>query len=130
MGSLYLAGFFDGEGSLSIRIREDKRYRTGFQVLLRADITQKNRKVLELIQENLKMGNIFFNRRDKLYQYHIYRIKDLKKFVSLIIDKVIVKRKELEKFSRCVEIVSNKKHLTEEGLNEIRKIKSTFRPRN
>jgi intein-encoded DNA endonuclease-like protein len=130
MDSNYLAGFFDGEGSLIIRIRPDKRYKTGFQVLLVADITQKSRGVLDLIQENLKMGNIDYHKRDDLYQFRIYKIRDLKKFIPLIADKAIVKRKELEKFSRCVEIVSNKKHLTEEGLSEIRQIKCAFRPRN
>ena len=130
MDSNYLAGFFDGEGSLIIRIRPDKRYKTGFQVLLVADITQKRREVLDLIQENLKMGNIDYHKRDDLYQFRIYKIRDLKKFIPLIADKAIVKRNELEKFSRCVEIVSNKKHLTEEGLSEIRQIKCAFRPRN
>ena len=130
MNSQYLAGFFDGEGSFSIRIRTDKRYKTGVQVLLRIDITQKSRNVLDLIREFAKTGNVYFNSTYKLYQFNIYKIDGLKKFISLIKDEVVVKKEELDKFSRCVEIVSKKGHLKKEGLEEIQKIKIMFRSRN
>lgn len=126
----YIAGFFDGEGSFSIFVRKDERYRTGFHVSLRINMTQKDRNVLNRIQDFLGMGTISFHKSYKLYEYNIHRIKDVKKFIYLIGTKLIVKKNELNTFSKCVEIVSNKNHLKKEGLNEVILIKSTLRPRN
>ena len=118
----YISGFFDGEGSLSVRIREDKRYKTGFQVLLRAEITQKNRRVLEMLKDELKIGNIYFNSHDKLWQYMIHKIKDLEKFVKIILPWSIVKKESLSKFEECVRIVINNQHLTHDGIDKIRNL--------
>lgn len=120
MNTEYIAGFFDGEGSLSVRIRKDERYKSGFQVLLRAEITQKFKKVLEMLQQDLKMGNLHFNKHDKLWQYYIYKIRDLEKFVSMILPHSIVKLKRLERFYECIKIIINREHVTQEGQNKIR----------
>lgn len=122
MNDDYIAGFFDGEGSLQIRIRKDIRYKTGFQISPRADFTQKDKKVLEILQQNLKMGNIYFDSHDKTYQLHIYKIEDLKKFIDLIREKIIVKKDQMKIFLECVEIISSKKHLDSDGVEKIRNL--------
>ena len=40
----YVAGFFDGEGSCIIRKRKDKRYKKGFQILVKITIQIKIKK--------------------------------------------------------------------------------------
>lgn len=130
MNSEYLAGFFDGEGSFQITLRDDPRYKTGVQVRLRIDITQRNRRPLDLIREFVGAGKMYFNRTYQLYQYNIFKIEDIEKFIATIDGLLVVKARELELFSECVEIVRKKEHLKTDGLQRIREIKSTFRSRN
>ena len=130
MNSDYVAGFFDGEGSFSIFVRNDERYRTGFHVSLRINMTQKNGIVLNHIKNFLRMGNITFNKSHELYEYNITRIKDVKKFVDLTNDKLIVKKDELDTFKKCVDIMIDKRHLKKQGLNHAIKLKCMLRPRN
>ncbi len=115
----YLAGFFDGEGSLIIRIRKDNRYKTGYQVELKVNITQKNEEVLKLIQKRFGFGKIYFHRRDKLWHYNVYRRAEIKKFISAIRGRVIVKKKRLGEFEKCLDIIDSKKHLTKKGVRAI-----------
>ena len=122
MNGNYIAGFFDGEGSLQVRIRKDERYKSGFQILMRAEITQKNKEILEILQNHLKMGNIYFNSHDKLWQYHIYKIRDLEKLIKVVLPKSIVKKDQLQRFSECIKIVVNRQHVTQEGVNKIKNL--------
>ena len=46
----YIAGFFDGEGSIIVRLKKDQRYRAGYQLVIKIAIHQKSRDLLELIK--------------------------------------------------------------------------------
>ena len=118
----YLAGFFDGEGSFIIRFVPDKRYKTGFQVKPRINITQKDKKILLKIQKTFKMGKIYFHNRDKIWYYNIQKFRDMLKFISIMKKRMIVKKNKGEKFEICLVMIINKEHLTPEGLGKIRMI--------
>jgi len=118
----YLAGFFDGEGSFILRFQKDSRYKTGWQVKPHINITQKNKEVLEKIKDELKIGNLYFHKRDKIWYFNVHKIQHLLKFVSLLKGKMLVKAKGLEKFEQCLVLISKKEHLTEDGLNKIKMI--------
>ena len=122
MDSQYIAGFFDGEGSLILRFKPDNRYKTGIQVGAHINITQKNLEVLKLIQKELKMGKIYFHSRDQLWFLIIYKIEDKMKFVELIKGKLFVKKNELERFSVILETMKNKEHLSKEGIEKLKMI--------
>lgn len=122
MDQEYLAGFFDGEGSLIIRFKKDDRYASGFQIKPNIDIAQKNLEVLNKIKNDLKIGKIYYNKKEKLWHYDIYKFKDIEKFISTIKGKLIVKRDKLEKFEDCINLILGKQHLNSIGLNKIKKI--------
>lgn len=85
----YLAGFFDGEGCVSI---------TGKKPHLQITISQKNPKVLHLIQKSLKIGKVWSRdtKWGKTHQLKIDRHEDQRKFIEIILPYSIVKRKHLE----------------------------------
>ena len=122
MNQHYLAGFFDGEGSLIIRFKKDSRYASGFQIKPNIDIAQKNLEVLNKIKNDLKIGKIYYNKKEKLWHYDIYKFKDIENFISIIKGKLIVKRDKLKKFEACISLILGKQHLDLIGLNKIRKI--------
>jgi len=88
----YIAGFFDGEGT--INPCENNRYKVG--------ITQANKKVLEEIQLFTKIGHIHSIKKRKSHWknawiYYISKQEDVYKFLNTISLRLIVKRKEILK---------------------------------
>lgn len=116
----YLSGFFDGEGSFIARIRTDSRYRLGTHIELCIDITQKNRIVLDQIKEFVGFGYIYFNSTYNLYQFRIHKIQDIQKFTNLISAHLIVKQKDMEIFSKCVDMVLKKDHLNAKSVTDMK----------
>ena len=60
----YIAGFFDGEGSIIVRLKKDPRYHAGYQVVLKITLHQKSKAILEEILKSLGVdGKIYFHKR-------------------------------------------------------------------
>ena len=118
----YIAGFFDGEGSLIIRFKKDLRYLNGFQIKPNIDIAQKNLQVLKNIKNKLKIGKLYLNKKEGVWHYNIFKFKDLSKFVKIIKRRVVVKKEKLERFEKCINMLVKKEHLTPSGFNNFKKI--------
>ena len=124
--SWYLAGFFDGEGNVSIRIKPDPRYKTGYAVKLRIELTQKNKGVLELIKKRIGMGYIYPKQKG-IWSLCIWSKKDINKFVSIVYTKTFVKHKELSRLKDCLKILDAKKHLNNKGISKLQNMLQTGR---
>ena len=129
----YIVGFTDGEGCFAILITTHKTKKTGrdanlcFEIELRGD----DKPVLELIQKRLDCGRIVE------LNYERYGWKPHVKFCvrkqSDIPYKVIPsfkkfplkgkKGKDFELFCQAAEIFRKKEHLTQEGINQLLKIR-------
>lgn len=73
----------------------------------------------------LDCGKVYKNQ--EVFVYEVVKFSDIKeKIIPLFKKSPIagVKAKDLEDFCKVVELMQNKAHLTEEGLNKIRKIKA------
>jgi len=110
----YIAGFFDGEGSVSINIWKSKENKFGYILTPSVSMCQKQIKVLEIIQEKLKFGKIekIFEKKEisskgNAYVLRIER-KDMKKFIKDIKPFSIVKRQQLELMEEALEIWNKK----------------------
>lgn len=130
MDTRYLAGFFDGEGSFIARIKPDARYRLSSQIELSISITQKDREVLELIKNFYDMGHVYLDNKRHIYELRIGKFRDIQRFLFLIKDYIIVKRRDMDLFLKCLDMVSNKKHLQNDGFNEIKEVISLLHSRN
>ncbi len=115
----YVAGFFDGEGSVVVRFVRDGRYRAGYRVSTKVVFVQKERGVLEEIRETLGMGHLY-RRRDGVWYLEIYRREDLRRFVDLMVGRVVVKRGALERLGRVLELLEAGVHGSREGLERVR----------
>jgi len=87
----YIAGLFDGEGSLYYD-RINKHYVV--------EIVNTNLEVLEMIREQLNMGRIFIDKRKekKVYHLRIRKQSDVKRFVEMVKDECIIKRARIEEY--------------------------------
>ena len=129
LNNSWLSGFIDAEGCFNVTLFKRKSMTLGYQVKLRFMIDQKDSlDNMLFIKDQL---NLFLTNR-KLKKGTIgtmHRIES-NSFVKvpLIIEYIYrfrLKTKKQESFDKWVtvyELVKNKAHLTEKGLNEIRKL--------
>ena len=125
----WIVGFTDGEGCFSVSIFRNNTSKSGWQVFPEFVITQgkKSLPALELFEEYFDCGKIFVNKRydnhsEHLYRYCVRSIIDLREKVIPFFRKHrlrTAKQKDLEIFTKIVEMIANKQHLTESGLRVI-----------
>jgi intein-encoded DNA endonuclease-like protein len=98
--SAYVAGFFDGEGNVSIHRKSIGKLRDyeGIEV----SISNTRIEPLVFIQDNFKFGKISLNPRGKVfpnskdvYRWRIGAKREIKCFLEAVSPYVIVKRKQL-----------------------------------
>ena len=103
----YIAGFYDGEGSLELKQRIKKGKKHGY--LLRLRISQSSEDVLKWIKKKLKVGIIHFNihKKDIFHpphnQYEITGIRNVIFVLRLILPYLIVKKKKTTKIIKELE---------------------------
>jgi len=93
----YIAGFFDGEGSLT-------KYKNGYRIF----ITQTNKEVLEEIQDFVRVGNIYEVGKRKAHWKDCWVLsitnhKNVYLFLKKIGPKLVIKRKLAEEAIKVVE---------------------------
>jgi intein-encoded DNA endonuclease-like protein len=116
----YIAGLFDGEGSIIVRFKRDRRYRAGYQLVIKITLHQKQRDVLEIIMKKLNIdAHIYYHKRDKLWYLEIYKIHDIEKFALLIGSRSFIKKDSFEKLIKIISMVKKKLHLSPRGIERI-----------
>ena len=125
----FVTGFIDGEGCFSITIARHSKLKIGWGIKIIFSITlhEKDKTLLEQIQNYFGVGKILRS-GDQLIQLRIESIKEL----ALIIDHLekyplISKKHEVfEAFKQAFNIIKNKEHLTQGGLEKIVRIKASI----
>lgn len=126
----WLAGFTTGEGCFYINFSRSSNYRTGFNVHLLFTMSQhiRDEQLMRSLIEYL--GSCFAGKiykRDKSVDFIIGKFNDLsEKLIPFFKNHTILGVKFLDylDFMQAIEIINNKSHLTEEGLDRIRLIKA------
>lgn len=136
----YIAGFIDGEGSFNISLSRHKtlrrrvEVRAAFEIELRAD----DRKILERIRNSIGCGSIYelnYKRYDwhPHVKYKISSVKDLSEFLIPFLDRHRLKAKKkkvYQMFRKVVLLMKEKRHLDDEGFQEIVGIREQIRSLN
>jgi len=123
----WLAGFTSGEGCFYVKIKKSSSHRIGFQVELVFHLTQhfRDEQLMKSIISYFKVGKCYY--RNEAIDFKVTKIEDLTKIIIPFFDKypiVGIKSQDYEDFKRVVELMNNGAHLTYEGLEKIRLIKS------
>ena len=130
MDPWFLTGFVDGEGCFSVIVIRSNKLKTGWVVHPKFSISlhQKDKALLEQIQSYFCGAGSIIKQGPLSIQFQIQSVKDLK----VIIDHferyplITQKRADYELFKQVFEIISNKKHLTTEGLEKLVAIKASM----
>jgi len=122
----WLLGFVSGEGNFMIRLIKSSTNKLGYQVGLRFQVTQHSKD--KLLMENIinYLGCGYLSLREDIVDFRVTKFSDIVEKIIPFFNKyplLGVKQKDFENFKLAASIISDKKHLTEEGLNQIKEIK-------
>lgn len=125
----WMVGFTAGEGCFSIRITKSLTMKTGFQVQLRFNITQYSidSELMNSLIDFWGCGKVFVSFKGNKLDFQILNFKDLSDKVIPLFQSISlrgVKSKDFSDFCKAVEIIKVKGHLSNEGLDKIRKLKA------
>ena len=131
LDSKWIVGFTDGEGCFHVSISKLKEMSLGWQVLPEFRIVQheKDEQVLEKIKEYFGFGDIRVNRTDKhgtRKEFRARGLENLNQIVKFFRENQLQteKRKNFEIFSRVIDLMNQKEHLTDDGLKKIAELVS------
>lgn len=125
----WIAGFVSGEGSFMVRMFKSASHAIGYQVQLRFQITQQSRDKFLMERFVSYLGCGYISERGDIVDFQVTNLMD-------IVDKIIpffekypiigVKLDNYNDFCKAAQLVKDKEHLTVEGLEKIRLLKSNM----
>lgn len=125
----WIAGFTSGEGNFSVRVFNSASHAIGYQVQLRFQITQQSRD--KFIMERLisYLGCGYNSERGDIMDFYVTKFTDITDKVIPFFEKypiIGVKLGNYNDFCKVAKLVNDKEHLTVEGLEKIRLLKSNM----
>ena len=124
----WLAGFISGEGCFFVKIFTNTILdRSKVKLQLEFKVTQHSRdeQLMRNLIECLNCGSVFKHSENTVV-FKVSNLPDLSKNILpffLRYSIIGVKSKDFKDFCKVVELMKNKAHLTEDGLDKIRQIK-------
>jgi hypothetical protein len=124
-----VAGFTAGEGCFSIAVQKSQTVKTGFQVQLRYLLTQHiiDEELMKSLINFWGCGMVFKRSKEDKVDFQIRKFGDLTDKVIPLFQRIslqCVKSKDFSDFCKAADIMKVKGHLTQEGLDQIRRIKA------
>ena len=124
----WMVGFTAAEGCFSVRITKSLTTKIGFQVQLRFQITQHSvdKTFMCSLVNFWSCGKVFFSLRENKVDFQNLNFKDLCDKVIPLFQRIPlqgVKSKDFSDFCKAVDIMKVKGHLTNEGLDQLNKLK-------
>ena len=103
--------------------------KTGFRVWSRFQITQHKRdeELMKSFSEYLNCGSYYSGRTSEVGNFIVSKLSDITEKIIPFFEKypiLGVKRLDFKDFCKASELIKNKAHLTELGLDEIKKVKA------
>ena len=125
----WIAGFCDGESWFTLMIAPSKSARIGFHIapMFRIQLHKSDKSVLDQIQDHLKVGKVkpqFYNGRDASL-FSVTSLKECLQVREFFNQHPLQSKKRyaFEAWSRGLDIIASKGHLTKEGILELAKLR-------
>lgn len=129
----WLSGFTDAEGCFNVSITVNTRYLLGHVIKMRYILDQKDSFILNNIQNLFGFGKVTLRSETKgVYRYRATGFKSINNVISYFKVFPLLTKKALsfDKWLMINNIVSNKLHLSEEGLAKVRALQKQININN
>ena len=125
----WISGFVTVEGCFFVKTSKSKTHKLGLSVGINFIVVQNIRdmNLMEEIKSTLGCGTITINESSAIIRYTVSKLSDIQNIIIPFFDKYSLigdKVKNFEDLKKVSDLMVNKSHLTEEGLNKILSIKS------
>lgn len=129
LSSEWLAGFCTGESNFFIAISNPKS--GGTSIWLRFSIGQDSRDIalLERVVKFFGCGKVYRIKNREVCEFVVTKIDDIINIIIPFFDKHIIlgsKHMNYVKFKEAANIIKNKQHLNEVGINKIKELKNSM----
>lgn len=122
----YLAGFADGEGSFNVSFRPRNDRNQPWKVSLCFNVSHKDRVILALFKRHLQCGTLR-SRPDGVWHYEVNNLEAILTHVIPFFERFgflsAQKKRDFSKFKKIAKLVQEGRHLTEDGIREILRIR-------
>ncbi len=123
----YLAGFADGEGSFNVSFRPRSDYPVPWKISLCFNVSQRDRVILALFKRYLQCGTLR-QREDGVWYYEVNNLNAICEHVIPFFERFrflsAKKKRDFAKFKKIARLMQEGRHLTEDGVREILKIRA------
>ena len=129
----YVVGLVDGEGCFSVTFNKHKNNRLlEVRLLFEMELREDDKEILERLKETFGCGNIYYldyKRYKKWrphYKYKVSNLKDLNQKIIPFFKRYSLQAKKkhsFELFCKVAELMLAKRHLTDQGVEEIKQLK-------
>jgi hypothetical protein len=132
LNSFFVSGLVDAEGSFSIIINNDIRYKTGWHVrsLFQIVLHSRDSSVLYQLQEFFDgIGTIKIDKKRNVINYSVASLKDLTNIIIPHFKKyplLTQKAADFNLFEQTIDLMNKGAHLTIDGLQQIINIKASM----
>lgn len=131
----YIVGLTDGEGCFYVNISKSNSYKAGYTIHLHFHIKmqEKDKPLLEKVKNTLNCGAVYFQKEARANHCQCYRytVSSYRNIFEIIIPffqkyhlQSISKQKSFKLFCEIAKLVKKGKHLSKEGIEKIKTIKS------
>lgn len=123
----WLAGFTSGEGCYSVSVLKANTTKLGETVRLRFQLTQhiRDEQLMKGLETYLDCGSVRNRKGGLIVDYRVDKFSDLtEKIIPFFYNHPVVgvKAQDFQDFCRVANLMKAKKHLTGEGIDQIKKI--------
>ena len=135
----WLSGFTDAEGCFNVSITTNARYALGHVIKMCYILDQKDSSILEIIRNLFGFGKVTLRSQTLspggglgVYRYTATGFKSMNDVISYfkLFPLLTNKARSFDKWLTIHNIVSNKLHLTEEGLGQVRALQKQININN
>ena len=128
----YISGFVDGEGCFSISFNKNEQRLPEVRLIFEIEVREDDKPILCEIKEVLGCGNIYRLEYERYAKWRphvklkVSNFNDISQKIIPFFQKYPLKAKkrhDFEKFCKAAELIKVKRHLTPEGIEQIRRIR-------
>ena len=128
----YIVGFVDGEGCFSISLNKNDNRIPEVRLLFEIELREDDEPILREIQKALDCGRIYRLEYERYAKWRphvklkVSNFKDISTKIIPFFEKYppqAKKRFQFERFCQVAELIKTKKHLTLEGIEQIKALK-------
>ena len=135
----YIVGLVDGEGSFTVYVKNTltststRRVRVEPKFYIK--LIEKDKEILYALQKHFECGSVYFQKdtrknHQNCYRYEVYKRDDLTRIIIPFFKKhqlkLFSKRNDFEIFCVLMEMIQNKDHQSNQGLQKMFAIKQTM----